>query len=179
MWHNCFCLLLRLRKGLAGSLHAKDRLSFFLLFSKLQDRSLTSTTSQTWLLNSTSYILSEDLNLTLSPHAQHPMQSLHHKPMSAWLLGLSLSTYFQWKNAYFHTNIFHFIFCSRTFSCPSLQESTGQIMLKLNNTRIFMRARKIEWHKQQMLTWEKGRQLGWTLTKKVLVGEKKLQVTWR
>ena len=46
-------------------------------------------------------------------------------------------------------------------------------MLKLNNTRIFMHARKTEWHKQQMLTWEKGRQLGWTLTKKVLVGLKK------
>ena len=40
-------------------------------------------------------------------------------------------------------------------------------MLKLNDTRIFMHARKTDWHKQQMLTWKKGRQLGWTLTKKV------------
>ena len=36
-----------------------------------------------------------------------------------------------------------------------------------------MHAQKTDWHKQQMLTWEKGRQLGWTLTKKVLVGFKK------
>ena len=33
---------------------------------------------------------------------------------------------------------------SRTFSCPTPQESTGQIMLKLNNTRIFMHVRKTE-----------------------------------
>ena len=43
-----------------------------------------------------------------------------------------------------------------TFSCPSLQESTGQIMLKLNKTRIFMHVRQTERHKKQMLTSEKG-----------------------
>ena len=59
---------------------------------------------------------------------------------------------------------------SQTFSCPCPQERTGQIMLKRNNTRIFMHVQKTEWHKQQMLTWEKGRQLGWTWKKKVLVG---------
>ena len=42
-----------------------------------------------------------------------------------------------------------------TFSCPSLQESTGQIMLKLNKTRSFMHVRQPERHKKQMLTWEK------------------------
>ena len=63
---------------------------------------------------------------------------------------------------------------SRTFSCPSLQESTGQIMLKLNNTGIFMHALKTEWHKKcYLLNVGKDQQLGWTVTKKVLVGWKK------
>ena len=59
-------------------------------------------------------------------------------------------------------------------SCPSRRVL---LLAKTNaeevNTRIFMHVRKTEWHKQQMLTWEKGRQKGWTLTKKVLVGWKK------
>ena len=35
------------------------------------------------------------------------------------------------------------------FSCPSRQESTGQIMLKLNNSRIFMHVRQTERHKNR------------------------------
>ena len=53
-------------------------------------------------------------------------------------------TSFRWwsKNRASQTSVGHFF---STFSCPR-QESTGQRMLKLNNTRIFMHVRQTEWH---------------------------------
>ena len=70
----------------------------------------------------------------------------------------------QQKKRKTHTSVVHFY---RTFSCPSLQESTGQIMLKLNNTRIFMHVRQTERRFEHYLsctflkrrTWKRSKEM--------------------
>ena len=62
---------------------------------------------------------------------------------------LYLNCFYRSKMTPSQTSVGHFF---RSLSCPSLQESTGQKMLKLNNTRIFMDVPHTETHKKTVAT---------------------------